>query len=248
MSIPIHIFDNQVFAFPFLVKINISEDWVSDLDKHEFLMKLFKAIGKQLQHPKGIFGKILFAWMTGKTIEHARWTGDLMQVQPNDHILEIGFGNGANIELLLQRAVGGSVTGVEISETAIEMASRKNAKAIAEGRVKLYKAAGNALPFEAGMFDKACSVATAYVIQDPGAVFREMFRVLKPGGGAAVTFPIRENFMKFKPVETEGFYLHELAALESSFRDAGFVNCRTEENHRVRFGAQCMLGEKPAVD
>ena len=211
-------------------------------------MKLFKAIGKQLQNPKGVFGKILFAWMTGKTIEHARWTVDLMHIQPKDQILEIGFGNGANIELLLQRAVGGSVTGVDISETALEMASRKNAKAIAEGRVKLHKAAGNALPFEAGRFDKACTVATAYVIEDPAAVFREMYRVLKPGGGAAVTFPIRENFMKFKPVETEGFYLHELAALESSFRDAGFVNCRTEENHRVRFGAQCILGEKPAVD
>lgn len=38
--------------------------------------------------------------------------------------------------------------------------------------------AGNALPFEAGVFDKVCTVATAYVIEDPGSVFKEMFRVL----------------------------------------------------------------------
>ena len=212
------------------------------------MIKLFKAIGKQMQYPRGIFGKILFAWMTRKTIAHARWTVDLMDIQPDDDIIEIGFGNGANIQLLLQQAARGSVTGVEISDTAIEMASKKNAKAITEGKVILHKAAGNALPFEAGVYDKACTVATAYVIEDPGAVFKEMYRVLKPHGRAAVTFPVRENFMQFKPVGAEGFYLHELADLEKYFRDAGFVNCRTEHNDQVRFGAHCMLGEKPAIN
>jgi ubiquinone/menaquinone biosynthesis C-methylase UbiE len=210
-------------------------------------MKLLNIIGKQMQYPKGFFGKVLFAWMTPKTIAHARWTADLLDIQPEDQIIEIGFGNGANIKLLLQRAVRGSVTGVEISKTAIEMATKKNAKAISEGRVKLHLAQGNALPSENNVFDKACSVATAYVIEDPGAVFKEMFRVLKPKGRAAVTFPVRENFMRFKPVSTEGFFLHELADLEAAFRNAGFVNYRTERNDRVKFGAHCRLGEKPAI-
>jgi SAM-dependent methyltransferase len=211
-------------------------------------MKLFKAIGKQMQYPSGVFGKILFTWMTRSTIGHARWTVDLMEIQLDDAIIEIGFGNGANIKLLLQKADKGSITGIEISDTAIQMASKKNAKAISEGKVKLHKAAGNALPFEAGVFDKACTVATAYVIEDPGAVFKEMFRVLKPNGRAAVTFPVRENFMKFKPVGAAGFHLHELADLEAAFRNAGFVNCRTENNDQVKFGAHCMLGEKPAIN
>ena len=198
-----------------------------------------------MQYPKGFLGKVLFAWMTPKTIAHARWTADLLDIQPEDKIIEIGFGNGANIKLLLQKAIRGSVTGVEISKTAIEMASKKNAKAISEGRVKLHLAQGNAIPTENDVFDKACSVATAYVIEDPGAVFEEMFRVLKPKGRAAITFPVRENFMRFKPVATEGFYLHELTDLEAAFHNAGFVNCRTERNDRVKFGAHCILGEKP---
>lgn len=211
-------------------------------------MKLLNAIGKQMQFPSGVFGKIVFAVMTRSTIAHAHWTVDLMEIQPDDDIIEIGFGNGANINLLLQKADKGSVTGVEISDTAIEMASKKNARAISEGRVKLHKAAGNALPFKDGVFDKSCTVATAYVIEEPSSVFNEMYRVLKPHGLAAVTFPIRENFMKFKPVGTKGFYLHELADLEKSFQDAGFVNCRTEVNNQVRFGAHCMLGEKPTIN
>jgi SAM-dependent methyltransferase len=210
-------------------------------------MGLLSAIGKQLQHPKGLFGKALFRWMTGKTIEHARWTADLMDVQTDDDVLEIGFGNGANLALLTQRAPKGHVVGAEVSETAMEMASKRNAEAVSAGRVWLHRAAGGALPFEEGAFDKACTVATAYVIADPAAVFREMHRVLKPGGLAAVTFPIRENFMRFKPTRTEGFYLHELADLEAAFRDAGFVETRTERNDAVRFGAHCMLGRKQDV-
>jgi SAM-dependent methyltransferase len=211
-------------------------------------MGLFSVIGKQLQHPKGVLGKALFGWMTTKTLAHARWTADLMDVQPGDHLLEVGFGNGANIELLAERASNGHVTGAEISKTAIEMASRRNARAISYGRVTLHQAAGAALPFDDGAFDKACTVATMYVIADPRAVFEEMHRVLKPGGLAAVTFPIRENFMRFKPAKTDGFHLHELADLEAAFRDAGFIETRTERNDAVRFGAHCMLGRKAASE
>ena len=210
-------------------------------------MGLLNAIGKQLQHPRGLFGKALFTWMTTKTIAHARWTADLLDVQPDDDVLEVGFGNGANIALLTQRTPTGCVAGAEISETAIEMASKRNSRAISEGRVKLHQAAGGTLPFDDGTFDKACTVATVYVIADPSAVFREMHRVLKPNGLAAVTFPVREKFMRFKPAGTEGFHLHELADLEAAFREAGFVELRTERNDAVRFGAHCMLGHKPAT-
>lgn len=207
-------------------------------------MGLFHVIGKQLQHPKGLLGKALFGWMTTKTIAHARWTADLMDVRSDDDLLEVGFGNGANIALLAERAFKGHVAGAEISKTAMEMAARRNARAISEGRVTLHQSSGGALPFEDRTFDKACTVATMYVIADPSAIFRELYRVLKPGGLAAVTFPVREAFKRFPPTKTDGFYLHELSDLEAAFRDAGFVDRRTERNDAVRFGAHCLLGRK----
>ena len=40
----------------------------------------------------------------------------------------------------------------------------------------------------------------------------------------------------------------QLADLEAAFRDAGFVESRTERNDAVRFGSHCMLGRKPAAN
>jgi SAM-dependent methyltransferase len=212
-------------------------------------MGLISAVGKQLQHPRGLVGKVLFKGMASSTIAHARWTADLMEVHPDDEILEVGFGNGANIELLATRVSDGHVTGVEVSETAVEMASKKNAGAIADGRVKLHLVTpGAALPVEDATVDKACTVATMYVIEDPAAVFTEIYRVLKLGGLAAVTFPVRESFMHFKPAKAEGFHFHELADLEAAFRNVGFTDTRTERNDAVRFGAHCMLGHKAATN
>ena len=136
--------------------------------------------------------------------------------------------------------------GADISKTAVDMASKRNAQAISEGRVTLHQTPGGALPFDDGVFDKGCTVATMYVIANPSAVFEEMHRVLKPGGLAAVTFPDREKFKRFKPTRTEGFHFHELADLEAAFRSTGFIETRTEHNEAVRFGAHCMLGRKAA--
>jgi len=47
-------------------------------------MKLLKIIGKQIQYPKGFFGKVIYAWMTPTTIAYARWTVGFLDIQPED--------------------------------------------------------------------------------------------------------------------------------------------------------------------
>ena len=64
-----------------------------------------------------------------------RWAVDFMEVQPNDHILEIGCGPGAGAELICSRLVGGKLFAIDRSESGVDRTRRRCAKFIEAGRL-----------------------------------------------------------------------------------------------------------------
>jgi SAM-dependent methyltransferase len=203
------------------------------------------AVGKQFQHPRGWFGRTVARVMTRMTAPSVAWTIDLLAVEATDEILEVGFSGGDGIEKLAARARNGHVIGVDVSKTMLAAAAKRNTAAIANGRVELVRAPGGTLPFEDGRFDKACTINTAYVLESPGDVFTEMFRVLKPGGRAAVEFPERERFMQFRLLRGPGFHFHQLEDLRAAFETAGFTAVEHHADPDLKFGAICLVGTKP---
>jgi ubiquinone/menaquinone biosynthesis C-methylase UbiE len=87
----------------------------------------------------------------------------LLDVQPNERVLEIGFGPGVGIDLLVHSASLGWVAGIDPSEEMVEQASARNAGAIAAGRVVLQRGSVDSLPFEDCAFDKALAVNSMQV-------------------------------------------------------------------------------------
>ena len=209
-------------------------------------MGIIQMVGRHAQLPTGVVGRLLAGFMTRTTLPSSRWTIELLQVQPADHVIEVGFGNGASIQHLAAIAYEGRVVGVELSETMIAVATKRNAAAISDGLVELIKSDGRTLPLRGAVFDKACTINTVYVLPEPTTVFREIHRVLKPGGTLAVTFPFRERFMKFPLAKnTPGFHFYELAEIRSALERVGFTGLHERTNEKVKFGCHCLIGTKP---
>ena len=118
----------------------------------------------------------------------AAWVIDLLAVQPNDKVLEIGFGPGVGIQLLTSSASAGYVAGVDPSKEMVAQATTRNKKAIENGRVDLRHGSVASLPFADNTFDKALAINSMQVWPDAVAGLREMRRVIKPGGEVALGF------------------------------------------------------------
>lgn len=94
-------------------------------------------------------------------------------------LLEVGCGIGTD---LVRFAKGGArVTGVDLSETAIDLA-RKNFEMHGVAAEELVVANGEALPYAEAAFDVVYGHGVVQYTANAPRLIREMHRVLKPGG------------------------------------------------------------------
>lgn len=101
-------------------------------------------------------------------------------------ILDIATGTGDMAIRLARRVTSATVTGVDLSQGMIDIGRVKVEAADLEGRVKLLQGDSLDLPFDDNAFD---AVTVAYGVrnfQDIVAGYREICRVLKPGGRIVV--------------------------------------------------------------
>jgi ubiquinone/menaquinone biosynthesis C-methylase UbiE len=111
----------------------------------------------------------------------------LLEVRPQDRVLEVGFGPGVAIELLA-RVPARHVVGVDPSTEMLEQAAVRNAAGVASGRVELQQGSVERLPFADATFDKALAINSMQVWPDVVAGLRELRRVLAPSGRIALGF------------------------------------------------------------
>jgi SAM-dependent methyltransferase len=95
------------------------------------------------------------------------------------HILDIGCGTGANLELL---ADFGETEGVDVSEEALAFCRARGLQNVRQG-------AAENLPYEDGSFDLVTALDVVEHLDDDVAGLREMRRVLRPDGRALLFVP-----------------------------------------------------------
>lgn len=171
--------------------------------------------------PRGVLGRLGGMIMARSNAKCAGWVIDLLDVQPNENVLEVGFGPGVAVEFLANRlAPRGRVAGVDASQEMAAQATVRNAKAIARGRVDLWLGTAERLPFPDGTFDKALAINSMQVWPDPVAGLREIRRALRAGGRVALGFTPYSGQQKIGIAETlvaAGFANVQVVATDAGF-------------------------------
>jgi ubiquinone/menaquinone biosynthesis C-methylase UbiE len=148
--------------------------------------RLAAVLSSQAAAPHGLPGRLIGRIWVRETAAVNDAALDLLDPRPHEHVLEIGFGPGRTIQRLTARAA--AVTGVEVSSAMLAAAGRRNRGAVRRGRVRLLLGNGTTLPLPDHSVDAALAVHTLYFWPDPETTFREIARVLRPGGRLVLAF------------------------------------------------------------
>jgi SAM-dependent methyltransferase len=203
-----------------------------------------KAIGAlvgQFHQPHGWGGRAA-GWVMakrGSNRERNLWAAGLLAVQPDDRVLEIGFGPGIAIEAIARRATNGQVVGVDHSEVMLRQARKRNAAAVRAGRVDLRLGNAEHLPAFDEPFDKILAVNSLMFWDDPVVRLQELRGILRPGGRIAIAYQPRG------PGSTDETTAQAGRDLATQFGAAGFTDVRVETLELQPTNAVCVLGVRP---
>ena len=201
----------------------------------------------QFGKPSGLFGAlfmgpILNLWNT-RLVNAAI---DLLDPQPKDTVLDIGFGGGFSLVALAAKAPRAKIVGVDYSREMVETAARLVRDKKLDARVSVRWGDVAKLPFRAGMFHTVLTVNSLYYWPDLTASLREVARVMKPGGSLAAGF---RSAASLRPLtrDWEGFWLYEPQQFAGIMRDAGFEVLRVEHRDQWQvLDTVVVVGRKPS--
>ena len=106
-----------------------------------------------------------------------------MQLEPAENVLDVGCGNGWLCRVIAERIPEGRVVGMDVSD---EMVRRARQASVELAHVMFVVGKVEEISWEDNFFTRVVSVESAYYWPDPLRGFREIFRVLRPGGSAWV--------------------------------------------------------------
>ena len=147
---------------------------------------------------------------------------DQLAVQPTDRVLEIGFGGGALLAKIVEKAFEGFVAGVELSEAMVANAKVRFRAELTAGRLEIQQGRVESLPYPNAHFNKACTVNTVNFWPDLARCFAELSRVIRPGGQLILGYPA-DQAIRDAELEQRGFLAYSTDELKTGLVAQGFV-------------------------
>jgi len=140
-------------------------------------------VDRLARRPGGWIGRLLYRHPVGHQSGFRRALA-VCPVGPADTILDVGAGGGVFLDQALRS--GCAAWGLDHSPDMIDEARRRNARAVATGRLRLTQGDAGALPFDDGVFSRVFCLHAFFFFPAPARALAEMARVTRPGGTVAV--------------------------------------------------------------
>jgi SAM-dependent methyltransferase len=184
--------------------------------------------------PLGMLAGLIMRVRPSNRLRNSR-TLDLLDIRPEDRVLEVGFGPGLAVARAAELATAGMVVGIDHSELMLRQARRRNAEAIGAGRVELLLGSAEALPRFEGRFDKVLAVNVYMFWKDPVSVLGGLRQAMNPGGVIALTVQPRRRGATADDTRAAA------ESMVASLRAAGFGEVRTEILEMAPVPAACVV-------
>jgi ubiquinone/menaquinone biosynthesis C-methylase UbiE len=153
--------------------------------------------------------------------------------------IDVGCGNGAFTELLVERCGPSEIVGVDPSEGQLAFARSRHQSGIAT----FVQGDATALPFDDNSFDASVMALVIFFVPEPAKGLAEMVRVVRPGGtisayvwdllepGGFPMAPLQEEMRSsgIQPLLPPSADVSRMNALRSLWLDAGLADVATRE-------------------
>lgn len=152
--------------------------------------------------------------------------------------LDVGCGNGAFTEMLVDRCTPSAISGIDPSEGQLRYARERPASRLASFQL----GDAMALPFAKHEFDTAVMALVIFFVPDPAKGVAEMVRVVRPGGWVSAYawdileggFPLaavqdQMRAMGITPMLPPSAAVSRMAALRAAWTDGGLESVQTTE-------------------
>ena len=168
-------------------------------------------------------------------------------LHPGERVLDLGSGGGIDV-LLSAKRVGptGRAIGLDMTDEMLALAQR-NATEAGATNVEFLKGTIEAIPLPAASVDVVISNCVVNLAADKPAVFREIARVLKPGGRIGITDIVADDALTPEERAERGSYVGCIAGalsfseFEAGLRSAGLTDVSLTSTHTVADGMHSVI-------
>lgn len=185
------------------------------------------------------YEQMMGVWSRAAGIQFIDWIAP----KPGLAWVDVGCGNGAFTEVIVERSQPSKVEGVDPSNGQITYASTRPGAKSAHFQV----GDAMALPFPDKSFDMAVMALVIFFVPEPAKGLSEMVRVTRPGGTIAAYawdilnggFPAEPIFAEMRalgitPIMPPSVHVSPIGPLRQLWADGGLTDIETREIHVTR--------------